>query len=1148
MKAFDKFEDETLAKSTDEEELDSETSLSSVTRRDEVLEVRKQSSKETARVRTWKCLAFLALLGTAVSVTATTYALLVKQEHDNFRTVYYQFARTVADSAVNQQRDVLDGLCFLSNSISLSALQHQDSQGNLPWPFFLPPMFETTAEKYMAVSKAEHLGFNSIVSHENKDAFLDFAAVEVPNQIRESHLIKYGNTDKLNNETKLASTIIQKTKDGWVPDVDGREWYHVRSAQAPPSRKLSAPFMWNINSNPGVNSSMTPLVELRNETFYQPVKKFMGLTPEEHKGYHADNAVDNPHFFVYHPINKYPDDPHSEVVATLATTLSFDAAFRKLLPDNVKGMYCVIENSCGQTITYLIDGEEAYYKNMSDLHDPRFDDMAVYQYLMLSDSPALQDHPAHCRYHMNIYPTKEFESDYKSNTPVIYAVVVATTFAIVALIFLVFDRMVGVRNEIMVSNAAKSNAIVSSVVPDHLRDRWMQSQEQDNSASTSTFTSTSFSTKANLSSFLNNSDVAVEVSSPLADLYLDTTVLFADIANFDAWSSTRAPTDVFILLETLFQAFDAIARRRRVYKVESVRDCYVAVCGLPESNPTHSITMARFGRDILSKTHLLTKALEVKLGPDTGDLDLRVGIHSGPVTAGVLRGDRCRFQLFGSTMNSCQDNLFQSGKPNKIQCSRETTEHLTKLGKGGWVCQRTDLPDTQGLGTGELYWVTVPTERAGSTCSAASSDFRLSSTLHSGHDGRTKRLIDWNVEMLSNLMKEIVARRGGVSVKSTKGAATESRKTLPLEEVREIIELPAFDSQEASKQMSPEDVTLPLIVTKQLRQLVSTIACMYNDNPFHNFDHASHVVMSVIKLMGRIVGPSDIVGAVDEDNHAESLHDHTYGITSDPLTQFACAFSALIHDVDHVGVSNAQLVKEGVPIASKYGERSVAEQNSLDLSWDLLMGPEFEELRAFLFPSAAELTRFRQLVVNSVMATDIVDKDLKALRNGRWEKAFTSQVAKSPTESPRDATNRKATIVIEHIIQASDISHTMQHWHVYRKWNQNLFEELYVAYLNGRMEKDPAEFWFKGEIGFFDFYIIPLTEKLKECGVFGVSSGEYLDYALKNKREWVANGEKAVAEMVDLARSKYGVKGEETQPPMPALLEEGVPFGEEVEV
>ena len=48
----------------------------------------------------------------------------------------------------------------------------------------------------------------------------------------------------------------------------------------------------------------------------------------------------------------------------------------------------------------------------------------------------------------------------------------------------------------------------------------------------------------------------------------------------------------------------------------------------------------------------------------------------------------------------------------------------------------------------------------------------------------------------------------------------------------------------------------------------------------------------------------------------------------------------------------------------------------------------------------------------------------------------------------------------------------MQHWHVYRKWNERLFMEMYQAYMDGRAEKDPAEYWYEGEIGFFDFYIL----------------------------------------------------------------------------
>ena len=178
------------------------------------------------------------------------------------------------------------------------------------------------------------------------------------------------------------------------------------------------------------------------------------------------------------------------------------------------------------------------------------------------------------------------------------------------------------------------------------------------------------------------------------------------------------------------------------------------------------------------------------------------------------------------------------------------------------------------------------------------------------------------------------------------------------------------------------------------------------------------------------------------------------------------------------------------------------------------MDPRFNDFRSCLCANDTELHRFRQLVVNSVMATDIVDKELKNLRNARWDTAFKGQDTMVLESTSRDAVNRKATIVIEHLIQASDVAHTMQHWHVYRKWNERFFRECYAAYKAGRAEKDPTEGWYKGEIGFFDFYIIPLAKKLKNCGVFGKSSDEYLTYAKSNREEWEARGEEMVAEMV----------------------------------
>lgn len=582
------------------------------------------------------------------------------------------------------------------------------------------------------------------------------------------------------------------------------------------------------------------------------------------------------------------------------------------------------------------------------------------------------------------------------------------------------------------------------------------------------------------------------------------------------------------------------ATRVNHFLFASLQDSYVAVTGLPDPMHDHAIVMAQFARDCLTGFNAVVKRLEVKLGPDTGDLQLRVGMHSGPVTAGVLRGDRARFQLFGDTVNTAA-RLESTGIPNRIQVSQESAGYIIDCGKGHWLKAREDMVEAKGKGLLKTYWlvdIKHQHRRQKGSSDSGHSDVDSSTRVSEEaalFDNKQQRLVDWISEALIRLLQQIVARRmakGEKSLPSTK-RGTQSKGSnhntfpvsdfpisgFPIDEVQEIIHLPAFDTNTARVQKDPSTIEIDPEVIMELRELVGCIATLYNNNPFHCFAHASHVVMSVTKLMSRIVAPTELLETDDHlnypDSHAASLHDHTYGITSDPLTQFACAFSALIHDVDHLGVPNVILVKEDLEVARYYQMRSPAEQNSLDISWKLLMEDRFEKLRATLFDNMDDAERFRALVVNSVMATDIADKDLKTLRNNRWDKAFS---ANDGEQDPRDVINRKATIVIEHLIQASDVSHTMQHWKVYRKWNECLFAEMYAAYRAGRLETDPSEGWYKGEIGFFDYYIIPLAKKLKECGVFGVSSDEYLIYAQNNRAEWEMKGEEIVAEL----KQRYG--------------------------
>lgn len=166
------------------------------------------------------------------------------------------------------------------------------------------------------------------------------------------------------------------------------------------------------------------------------------------------------------------------------------------------------------------------------------------------------------------------------------------------------------------------------------------------------------------------------------------------------------------------------------------------------------------------------------------------------------------------------------------------------------------------------------------------------------------------------LLRSKTDRRHACPPSETSGPPDEdrylSRKELAtFDEVIETITLPKFDERIIQNQQEAAAIEIGDNVKQQVHAFVTSIAAMYRDNPFHAFEHASHVTQSVIKLLSRVVAPSHVAGReqeVDEDGNpilmADALHDHTYGITSDPLTQFALAFSSMIHDADHPGMCN----------------------------------------------------------------------------------------------------------------------------------------------------------------------------------------------------------------------------------------------------
>jgi hypothetical protein len=275
---------------------------------------------------------------------------------------------------------------------------------------------------------------------------------------------------------------------------------------------------------------------------------------------------------------------NTKVVGFVSSSFYWSAMLNGLLPAGHPALIATIFNDCGPSFSYQIDGSTATYlgegnKQRNDLTDMNFSSSIVNLEQYYTGNAFYSGLPVsgnYCQYTITIYPTESYEQEYRSSDPIIFTYSVIIIFGITSLCFLGYDKLVSDRQSKVMKSAQKSNAIISSLFPSTVRDRLY-----DGAGDTNNHASMFQPTKARLKNFLHEGNEGVQdangrsgafsaigSSKPIADLFTDCTVMFADIANFTAWSSVREPGQVFTLLETMYGAFDHIAARRGVFKVE----------------------------------------------------------------------------------------------------------------------------------------------------------------------------------------------------------------------------------------------------------------------------------------------------------------------------------------------------------------------------------------------------------------------------------------------------------------------------------------------------------------------------------------------------------------------------------------------------
>lgn len=173
----------------------------------------------------------------------------------------------------------------------------------------------------------------------------------------------------------------------------------------------------------------------------------------------------------------------------------------------------------------------------------------------------------------------------------------------------------------------------------------------------------------------------------------------------------------------------------------------------------------------------------------------------------------------------------------------------------------------------------------------------------------------------------------------------------------------------------------PAVITEkvisELAEFVKRMLSGYKEVPYHNRKHAYHVVISTAKLVDMMV----LSGK------------RTYGLKYDPLALLALVFAALCHDVEHQGIPNRQLATEDDRLAILYNDQSVAENWSLYVAFAELLQDEFKSLRTAIFREDGggdqyDYRRFRKLVINLVLTTDIASPERTQIGKSKWKEAF----------------------------------------------------------------------------------------------------------------------------------------------------------------
>lgn len=191
------------------------------------------------------------------------------------------------------------------------------------------------------------------------------------------------------------------------------------------------------------------------------------------------------------------------------------------------------------------------------------------------------------------------------------------------------------------------------------------------------------------------SGIAASFPPIIADYFPDVTVLFADIVEFTKFSACMHPEKLVVLLNEIFTEFDGIADSRGLEKIKTIGDAYMAVAGVPVPVANHVVRAAQMALDMMDALADFNKR-------NGYTLQMRIGINSGGVVAGVIGKHKFIYDMWGDTVNTAS-RMESQGIAGRIQISDVTRQRLGEQ----FEVEKRGVIDIRGIGEMQTWFLTV---------------------------------------------------------------------------------------------------------------------------------------------------------------------------------------------------------------------------------------------------------------------------------------------------------------------------------------------------------------------------------------------------------------------------------------------------------